>query len=120
MTLALTVFQGRAGDHNARGFGGAAAVGAEWQRRLGLTAATIGAPQPPLSTDWQAELTAATPTLEAMAHRYDTVYTAGQTPVTLILKGVSSPLARPGRYSTKEALVHQTHNWILDRVLDPA
>ena len=33
-------------------------------------------------------------------------------------KGVSSPLARPGRYSTKEALVHKTHNWILDRVLD--
>jgi len=73
MTLALTVFQGRAGDHNARGFGGAAAVGAEWQRRLGLTAATIGAPQPPLSTDWLAELTAATPTLKAIAHRYDTI-----------------------------------------------
>ena len=35
-------------------------------------------------------------------------------------KGVSSPLARSGRYSTKEALVHQTHNWILDRVLDAA
>jgi hypothetical protein len=35
-------------------------------------------------------------------------------------KGVSSPLARPGRYSTKEALVHTTHNWILDRVLDQA
>jgi L-cysteine:1D-myo-inositol 2-amino-2-deoxy-alpha-D-glucopyranoside ligase len=86
MTLALTVFQGRAGDHNARRFGGAAAVGAEWQRRLGLTAATIGAPQPPLSTDWQAELTAATPTLEAMAHRYDTVYTAGQTPVTALTR----------------------------------
>ena len=86
MTLALTVFQGRAGDHNARGFGGAAAVGAEWQRRLGLTAATIGAPQPPLCTDWQAELTAATPTLEAMAHRYDTVYTAGQTPVTALTR----------------------------------
>jgi len=27
-------------------------------------------------------------------------------------------LSRPGRYSTKEALVHQTVNWILDRVLD--
>jgi arginase family enzyme len=86
MTLALTVFQGRAGDHNGRGFGGAAAVGAEWQRRLGLTAATVGAPQPPLSTDWRAELAAATPTLEAMAHRYDTIYTAGQTPVTALTR----------------------------------
>jgi choline monooxygenase len=32
-------------------------------------------------------------------------------------KGLNSPLSRPGRYSTKEALVHQTVNWILDRVL---
>ena len=38
MTLALIVFQGRAGDHNDLGFGGAAAIGAEWQRRLGLLA----------------------------------------------------------------------------------
>jgi hypothetical protein len=42
MTPALTVFQGRAGDHNDRGFSGAPAIGAEWQRRLRLTAATIG------------------------------------------------------------------------------
>ena len=35
-------------------------------------------------------------------------------------RGLSSPLSRAGRYSTKEALVHQTVNWILDRVLDPA
>jgi arginase/N-omega-hydroxy-L-arginine amidinohydrolase len=86
MTLALTVFQGRAGDHNDRGFGGAAAIGAEWQRRLCLTAATVGTPQPPLSTDWREELTAAAPTLEAMAHRYDAVYTAGQTPVTALTR----------------------------------
>ncbi len=37
---------------------------------------------------------------------------------TLQHKGLNSPLSRPGRYSTKEALVHQTVNWILDRVLD--
>src|SRR5262245_22586006 len=60
-TLALTVFQGRAGDHNDRGFGGAAAIGAGWQRRLCLTAATVGTPEPPLSTDWREELTAAAP-----------------------------------------------------------
>ena len=35
-------------------------------------------------------------------------------------RGLSSPLSRAGRYSTKEALVHQTVNWILDRVLDAA
>jgi arginase len=86
MTRALNVFQGRAGDHNDRGFGGAAAVGAEWHRRLGVPATTVGTPQPPLSTDWRAELTAAAPTLEAMAHRYDDIYAAGQTPVTALTR----------------------------------
>ena len=61
MTLALTVFQGRAGDHNDRAYSGAAAVGATWQQRLGLAAATIGTPEPALSTDWRTELTAAKP-----------------------------------------------------------
>jgi arginase len=84
MTLALTVFQGRAGDHNDRGFTGAAAIGAQWERRLGLPAATIGTPEPPLSTDWRVELTAAAPTLEAMSRRYDEIYAAGQTPVTAL------------------------------------
>jgi arginase len=86
MTLALTVFQGRAGDHNDRGFAGAAAVGAEWQRRLGLAATTVGAPEPPLSTHWRVELTAAAPTLEAMSQRYEDIYAAGQTPVTALTR----------------------------------
>ncbi|AGB24079.1 arginase family hydrolase, arginase/agmainase/formiminoglutamate hydrolase [Mycobacterium sp. JS623] len=86
MMLALTVFQGRAGDHNDRGFGGAAAVGAEWQHRLGLSATTVGTPEPPLSTDWRTELTAAAPTLEAMSQRYEDIYTAGQTPVTALTR----------------------------------
>ena len=86
MTLALTVFQGRVGDHNDRGFGGAAAIGAEWHRRLGLAAATVGTPEPPLSTGWRVELTAAAPTLEAMSRRYEDIYAAGQTPVTALTR----------------------------------
>jgi arginase len=86
MTLALTVFQGRAGDHNDRGFGGAAAIGAEWQRLLGLSTATVGTPESPLSSDWREELTAATPTLKAMSRRYDAIYSAGQTPVTALTR----------------------------------
>jgi len=86
MTFALTVFQGRVGAHNERGFGGASAIGAEWQRRLGLTAATVGAPEPPLSGGWRVELTAAAPALEEMSHRYDTIYAAGQTPVAALTR----------------------------------
>jgi arginase/N-omega-hydroxy-L-arginine amidinohydrolase len=86
MTLALTVFQGRVGDHNDRGFGGAAAIGAEWQRRLSLSATTVGTPEPALSTDWRVELTAAAPSLEAMSQRYEDIYAAGQTPVTALTR----------------------------------
>ena len=35
-------------------------------------------------------------------------------------RGLLSPEARQGRYSAREALVHRTVNWILDRVLDSA
>ena len=86
MTLALTVFQGRAGDHNDRGFGGAATTGAEWQRRLGRPAVTVGTPEPPLNAGWREELAAAVPTLEAMSRRYDAIYAAGQTPVTALTR----------------------------------
>lgn len=33
-------------------------------------------------------------------------------------RGLDSPLARPGRFSHREPLVHAIDNWILDRVLD--
>ena len=32
--------------------------------------------------------------------------------------GLSSPLARPGRFSDREPLVHVIDNWVLDQVLD--
>jgi arginase len=86
VVAALTVFQGRVGDHNDRGFAGAAAVGAEWQRRLGLSAVTVGTPEPPLNTGWREELTAAQPTLEEMSRRFDEIYAAGQVPMTALTR----------------------------------
>lgn len=35
-------------------------------------------------------------------------------------RGLSSPLARPGRYSHLEPFVHLFANWVLDGVLDVA
>jgi arginase len=86
MAPALTIFQGRVGDHNDRGFGGAAGIGAEWQRRLGLPAVTVGTPEPPLNAGWREELAAAVPALEAMSRRYDEIYAAGETPVTALTR----------------------------------
>ncbi len=106
MPLSLTVFQGRAGDHNDRGFTGAAVIAAEWERRLGTAAATVGAPEPPLSTDWRAELTAAAPALKAMSYRYDDIYAAGDTPVSALTRCAVSLATLPvvARYHP-EALV---------------
>jgi arginase len=86
VVAALTIFQGRVGDHNERGFTGAAAVGAEWQRRLGLSAVTVGTPEPPLNTGWREELAAAHSTLLEMSRRLDAVYAAGQVPVTALTR----------------------------------
>jgi len=86
VVAALTIFQGRVGDHNERGFTGAAAVGAEWQRRLGLSAVTVGMPEPPLNTGWREELAAAHSTLLEMSRRLDAVYAAGQVPVTALTR----------------------------------
>lgn len=86
MALALTIFQGRVGDHNDRGFTGAAVIGAEWERRLELTGIVVGAPEPPLNVGWQEELTAAVPTLQTMSRRYEAIYAAGQTPVTALTR----------------------------------
>lgn len=35
-------------------------------------------------------------------------------------RGLRSPLARPGRFSAKEKIVHAMDNWIIDRVVGPA
>jgi arginase/N-omega-hydroxy-L-arginine amidinohydrolase len=86
MAPTLTIFQGRVGDHNDRGFGGAGGIGAEWQRRLALPAVTVGNPEPPSNAGWQEELAAAVPALEAMSRRYDEIYAAGETPVTAMTR----------------------------------
>ncbi|MGX9792159.1 arginase family protein [Mycobacterium sp. MMS18-G62] len=86
MARALTVFSGRAGDHNDRAFSGAAMIGAQWRRRLGVPAVTVGHPEPPMNADWRDELTAAVPGLQAMSRRYDEIYAAGQTPVTALTR----------------------------------
>ena len=79
---ALTVFQGRAGDHNALGIPGAAALGGQLSERLGLAPVVIGTPEPPLNAGWKRELAEALPALAAVARRFDALLAAGAVPVT--------------------------------------
>ena len=82
LPIVLTVFQGRAGDHNALAIPGAAAIGGLLSERLGLVPVIMGKPEPPLNLGWQRELESALPSLRAMAAHYDALLTAGSAPVT--------------------------------------
>ncbi|WP_077960663.1 arginase family protein [Ensifer adhaerens] len=77
MPIALTCFQGRAGDHNDLGIPGAKSVASGLARKLGLEAVVIGDPEPALNGHWTVELEAAMPTLKRMQDRFETVYAAG-------------------------------------------
>lgn len=77
MRTELTIFEGRAGDHNDLAMPGARAIGAELQRRTGLAPVVIGTPEPALATGWREELDAALPALRAMQARIDAVLAGG-------------------------------------------
>lgn len=77
MAIELTVFQGRAGDHNDLALPAAAALAQAFEARLGLNATVIGTPEPALSMEWQIELPLAIPALQAMAVRMEAVMISG-------------------------------------------
>jgi arginase len=80
--VGLTHFAGRAGDHNDLAMIGSRELASALVARLAVDATVIGKPEPALSLGWEAELSAATPTLRAMADRMDEVFRSGLTPVT--------------------------------------
>jgi arginase len=84
-SLALTVFQGRAGDRNPRGVAGVLAVGAALEVRMGLPAGHVGVQAPPLAAGWSEELEAARPGFEALAARLDAVLADGK--ASLVTQG---------------------------------
>ncbi|NHD18166.1 MULTISPECIES: arginase family protein [unclassified Actinopolyspora] len=79
---ALTVFRGRAGDHNERGMRGARLLGEELTRRTGSGSVSIGQSRPVLNSSWETELAAALPELRRLARRYEEILSAGSVPVT--------------------------------------
>jgi arginase len=80
--IALTIFRGRAGDHNGLAMEGAVAVGTALAGRLELVPTSIGKPEPALNAGWKDELDAALPSLKKMAAHYDNLFTQGLAPLT--------------------------------------
>jgi arginase len=84
--LALTIYQGLAGDHNARAIGGARAMGTALEERLGLTATVIGTPAPVLNARWDVELAAARDACLEMAGALDTALARQARPISAITR----------------------------------
>lgn len=82
MSIALTVFQGRAGDHNDLAMPGAKAIGHQLGAMLGLVPLTIGHPEAALSTDWRIELDHALPTLRLIQQRFEQIFLDGDKPLS--------------------------------------
>lgn len=80
--VALTVYQGRAGDRNDLAAPGALLVATGLAERLGCAPVIVGQPAPALNAQWQTELAAALPALRALAQRHDDVLGRGQMPLT--------------------------------------
>lgn len=95
MPLALTAFQGRAGDHNDLAMPGAALLARAIGEHLGLEPTVIGTPEPALNTNWDVELAAATPGLRELQARLDAVRAAGQTSVTVLNRCAASLATLP-------------------------
>ena len=82
----LSVFQGRAGDHNDLGIPGAAAVAAALSDQLGLSLQIIGTPEPALNVNWRPELDAAMPALQTLAKHYAAIFEHDARPITVLTR----------------------------------
>ena len=82
MSIAITFFQGRAGDHNDLAIPGAKSIAAQLAAMLDVAPASIGSPQPSLSADWRTELELAMPALQAIQQRFREILASGQTPLS--------------------------------------
>lgn len=82
MTIALTIFQGRAGDHNDLAIPGARSVGRELSGMLDLPPLVVGTPEPAASADWRTELDLALPGFQAMQRHFKEIFEQGAKPLT--------------------------------------
>lgn len=82
MSIALTVFQGRAGDHNDLATPGANSIAEHLRQNLGLHLTTVGSPETALSTHWRVELDHATAALKEMQRRFVSIFNSGLRPLS--------------------------------------
>lgn len=84
MSVALTHFGSRAGDHNDRAMQASALLADILEVRLGVRAEKIGTPLPADPSGWRDELNVALPALRQMSARFERVLTDLDAPVTAL------------------------------------
>lgn len=84
MTVSLTHFAARAGDHNDRAMRASPFLTVVLEQRLATRATVVGEPEPSHPTTWDEELAIALLSLRQMAAHYDTILSEGRTPVTAL------------------------------------
>jgi len=80
--IAVTVYQGVAGDHNDLAIPGASAIGERLAQRSGETPVLIGSPAAATQAGWREALAAALPDLQAMQARFEQLFRAGAIPLS--------------------------------------
>lgn len=93
--IALTVYQGLAGDHNGRAIAGALALGMRLAARLGVTATIVSEPAPVLDTHWDVELAAALDDLRLLADAVGAAMAQGARPVCALTRCASAMATLP-------------------------
>lgn len=78
MNVALTYFQGRAGDHNDLAIPGARAIAESLASMMDVMPVSIGHPEPALNTDWKTELSLSKAALALMQNHVEAVYASGK------------------------------------------
>jgi arginase len=84
VSVALTHFASRAGDHNDRAMSASALLTDVLEDRLGATAEKIGEPIPAAPSGWHDELTVAMPALRQMSTRFERILSNLDLPVTAL------------------------------------
>ncbi len=80
--IALTVFQGRAGDRNDLARPAALAIGRHYGDTLGVVPAIVGTPRAAMNHGWRAEHAAAVPELLTLSSHFQTLMKLGKRPLS--------------------------------------
>lgn len=84
MTIALTHFASRAGDHNDRAMQASPLLAVALEERLSTSAVAVGEAVPSDPASWDEELAVAMPALREMGTRYGALLGRGEKPVTAL------------------------------------